>query len=184
MALANVVIKGRVFPYELSGPYIFKSGKKKGQSVESLMFSDRAYLVYLKSVLDSEIGLVSVPNKLHLHLGWILNAGEFVRSSKTCQYCSGEFERRKIQLFSVRWSCGASYGHHYVCCSDGDCKSRIFDEKSSFLPLKFSSLSHFGKGEQKRVGTFFKEIFLGAGRLDPERAFELFFSASQAQIVG
>lgn len=176
-ALAEICINERFYSHELSGPYNFKSGKNEGRSLESLMFSNRSYLTKLKHIRDSKLGSGSYPDKLHLCLAWILNAGEFVQASESCPYCSNE--QRNIKLFSVRWSGGAcSFGRPYVCCEDADCKYRIIEEKSSLLPLKFSSLNHFRNTKQREAGAFFKDIFLGTGRLDPEKAFELFLSAT------
>lgn len=176
-ALVEVCINERHFSYNLESPYHFKTGPKAGSSVEALMFSNISYLAQLKHIRDSKLGATSQPDKLHLHLAWILNAGEFVQASESCPYCSNK--QRNIKLFSVRWSGGAcSFGRPYVCCEDADCKYRIIEEKSSLLPLKFSSLNHFRNTKQREAGAFFKDIFLGTGRLDPEKAFELFLSAT------
>jgi hypothetical protein len=180
MAVVNVVIKGRIFPYELSGPYIFKSGKKVGQSVEALMFADRGYLAYLKNIADKEMAPGSLPNRLHLHLAWVMRAGEFIKSPQECHYCSSNTEYKKIEFFSVRYSSGGcSYNHQFACCSQEECKQKIWEEKSKLFPLKFSSLAYFSNAEQKRLGIFFKDLFLGPGRLDTKKAFELFSSANQ-----
>ena len=179
MALVNVVIKGRTFPYELSGPYMFKSGKKAGQSVEALMFADRGYLVYLKNIADKNMASGSLPNRLHLHLAWVMRAGEFIKSSEDCPYCSYDGERKKVEMFSVRYSYGGcSYGHRFTCCNEDECRYRVLEEKSKLFPLKFSSLAYFSNAEQKRLGAFFKDLFLGPGRLDTKKAFELFSSAN------
>jgi len=179
--LVNVRIKGQMFPYDLSGPYEFKTGKKRGTAAEKLMFLNRSYLVWLKNVLDAGMKIGSKPNKMHLHLGWILNAGEFVKASHICNYCFAEPDKKNIQFFSVRHSHGlCTYGERFTCCDGDSCKFRLLEEKSHLLPLKFSSLSYFRNGEEGRIGKFFKEIFLGREQLDPDEAFQLFLSANTA----
>ena len=179
MALASVVIRGREFAYEPVGPYIFQSGKKKGHSVESLMFADYGFLSYLKSMSDKGLTAGSMPNKLHLHLAWAMRAGEFLQSRQRCPYCSGDGEAERVKYFSVRYSQGdCSYGFSYTCCDKDACKYQLVEERSRIFPLKFSSLAYFSRAEQKRLGVFFKGLLLDSGRLDSQKAFKL-FSASQ-----
>ncbi len=183
MALVNVAIKGQLFSHEVSGPYVFKSGKKAGQSVESLMFSDYGYLAYLKRIADKEMVSGSKPNKLHLRLAWVMRVGEFVKSPENCPYCydkKAEGGYKKVEMFSVRYSYGSSsFGLRFTCCNEDECKYKLLEEKSKLLPLKFSSMAYFSNAEQKRLGAFFKDLLLGPGRLDAQKAFEMFFSAIQ-----
>jgi len=106
-SLVEVLINGRSFSYRLNGSYVFASGKKKGESVEALMFSQRSYLVKLKHIRDTNLTRDSRPDRLHLHLAWILSAGEFVKPLSTCQYCPDDREHNKLGFFSVRYSGGA-----------------------------------------------------------------------------
>ena len=176
MDLANVVIRGRSFLYQPE-IYAFKSGKKKGTTLLSLMFSDPSYLAWQKRILDSEMTTMTSPNRLHLHLAWILSVGESLEAPVLCPYCLGE--KRNIKMFSVRHSSGeCTYGHEFVCCNDVGCKQKLNEERSSLLPLKFSSLRQFRNTEQKRMGKFFKEIFLGTERFDSDKAFRLFLSST------
>ena len=177
MDLANVLINGRNFLYQPE-LYVFKSGKKRGLSLVSIMFSNPSYLVWQKRMLDSQMTPMTVPNKLHLHLSWLLSTGERLQTSCVCPYCQGE--KRSIKWFSVRRSYDGSfsYGFPYVCCDNADCKRQIHEERSSPVPLKFSSLKGFRDSEQKRMGRFFKDIFLGGDRFDSEKAFSLFVSAT------
>ncbi len=178
-ALVEVCINGKHFSYKLEGSYHFKTGPKAGSSVEELMFSNISYLAQLKHIRDSKLGSTSQPDKLHMHLAWILNAGEFVQSQELCPLCADEQER--IKFFSVRISGGdhSFGGLQYVSCGGEVCMYKLLtDEKIHLWPLKFSSLSHFRNNRQKDAGAFFKELLLGKGKLDSQKAFDMFLLAS------
>ncbi len=177
-SLVEVRINDGLYRYEVDGPYNFKSGPKEGSSVEALMFSGISYLRKLKHIRDSKLARGSQPDKLHLHLAWILNAGEFVQSSEICPHCSDE--RRMVKFFSVRVSGGSSaFGFPYICCGREACMYKLLtDEKVHILPLKFSSLSHFRNTKQKEAGAFLKSLLLGSDKLDPKKAFQMFLSST------
>lgn len=178
MAQVNVEIKGRIFPYELFGPHIFKDGENKGLTVESMMFSNRKHLVKLKNIRDHNAKRVSNPDKLHLHLAWILNAGEFVKAPLVCPHCSNEWNN--IKFFSISRRRGAFiYGRRYVSCGEPACVYESLEEDFVPHPLKFSTLEYFSKEKElAKIGDFFREVFLESDKLDPGKAFELFLNAS------
>ncbi|MHB9019653.1 MAG: hypothetical protein ACYC3G_02135 [Minisyncoccota bacterium] len=182
-SLVEVCINGGFYSYKLEGPYSLKSGQKEGSSVEALMFSNISYLHKLKHIRDSKLAKGSQPDRLHLHLAWILEAGEFVQSQELCPHCSDE--QKKIKFFSVRIS-GGDYsfgGAQYVSCGGEACMYKLLtDEKIHLWPLKFSSLGHFRNSKQKDAGAFFKELFLGKERLDSEKAFQMFLSSTSKAI--
>ena len=87
--------------------------------------------------------------------------------------------RNTIKWFALRRDSDGRhcYGLPFVCCDNESCKDEIVTNKyTSLLPFRISSLRGLSHSEQKRMGNFFKEIFLGQGHFDSEKAFQLFLS--------
>ena len=160
-----------------SGPYIFKSGKRIGRSVEAMMFTDYSLINWMR---NKRIAAGGLPDALHRHLNWIFKRDEELQAPNICSFC----QARPVRLFSARGdsSFGYSMGSEYVCCADRDCIAALSkgDPKVRIVPLKFSSTLHFSlRSDQRQVGELLKGIFLpDMGRLNPQRIFELFRSMS------
>lgn len=177
MDLAKVTIKNRSFLYkpELYTVDSQEFGKKSGMF---LLFNKISYIFQQQHIVDSTLKLGSKPNRWHLHIAWLLTVGQTLVASELCPYCPNG-KRNVIKWFATRRDFDGNhcYGLPYVCCDCESCQDQIVtDRKTSLLPFKFSSLRGLSDSEQKRMGNFFKEIFLGKGRFDSEKAYQLFLS--------
>jgi len=152
-------------------PYLFQSGKRAGESLEVLIFKDYSFLRWLHREILKETPVKK--NNLQLHLEWLLERGEEVKTNLLCPICG----QNKVEFFYIRRSDGdISLGTSYTSCN------QCIDEAEAMglniiperYPLKFSSLSHFRRGERKMVSKLFQQVFLPPGRLTKERAFKLF----------
>ncbi len=158
--------------------YVFQSGKRTGQTPVVLMFQDYGILRWMLSrVRKEEAG--SFKNDLHLHLEWLINAGEEVEPTQNCPIC----KERKVRSFAVRWGHAGDFSidRDYTFCEKEECKQEIqafsYDQGLTFLPFKFSSLLQFRKGgDRKRIVNLLKWAFGIEGRITRERAFHFFLN--------
>lgn len=155
--------------------YVIQSGKKKGKSVEQLMFSDYGWLMYMKGVLNKKSA--SAKNTLHKHIDWVLAQSKSRVPKMLCPQCN----KKPVAYFSYLGfeQFGYSMSATYTCCNDDKCRSRLaaqgIEKMPTFLPIAFSSIAHFtNKQDQKRVAEILKQCFNLPKRLTKEVLFTFF----------
>lgn len=162
-------------------PYIIQSGKREGKSLEGLMFADYEYLAWQLGMLNQNIGWGYSRNKknnFHLHLEWLLKQGETRQSPKLCPVC----RKNTIKFFSKLDGSGGGFsiGDDYTCCEDKECQNEIkamaFEKFTDILPLKFSVLKGFSKGDSRYIGDYFRIFFTLPEHLSSQQAFQFFQS--------
>lgn len=139
------------------------------------MFSDYPWLRFMLDRLDETNS--PNPNRLHRHLGWLLEQGETRQPKMICHFCN----ERPVSYFSIYQSYGGgiSIGLHYTCCDEKRCR-RELDSLAAGTPIelheiKFSSILHLKlKADQKALAKMFRDIFGLPGRLSAEAAFDFF----------
>ncbi len=149
--------------YIPSAPYVIKNGKRKGLSLEKLMFSDYRFLLLMQRVLDKkkEVNPFSHQNEFEQHLRWILTKGENRTAVKVCPQC----KERHVRFFSAEISEGElSIGVNYTSCGEEEClqKLKSLSLKGHLLifPFKFSSMAYFAMNrERKEIADLFKIAF-------------------------
>jgi hypothetical protein len=168
--------------YKPTEPYIIQSGKKQGQSVEQLMFTDYGWLTYMASKFDKMAP--QKKNRLHKHIEWVLTKGEKCTPQMICPQC----DQRSVAYFSVLGSrrTGYSMSCIYTCCNDTICKkqliSRGIEKTPTLLPLKFSSIKRFSlKHDQRQVVALFKKCFNLPRRLTKNVIFDFFASQNRTR---
>ena len=174
----SINANGRAFimidAYEPQGPYVIKSGKKKGTYVEKLIFDDPGWLISKRNRLIRE---ARQNDDLYKHLEWIFVQGETRRISRICPQCF----QRTISYFSFKGSKsrGYSIGCLFTCCHDTACRTQLVlkgtGKKPTLLPVKLSSLHHFMlKKDKIRVAEVFRECFNLSKDASAEEIFNLF----------
>lgn len=168
--------------YRPTDPYIIQSGKKQGQSVEKLMFTDYGWLVFIAKKFDKMAS--QKKNRLHKHIEWILVQGEKCATRTICPQC----DQRPVAYFSVLGSrrTGYSISNLHTCCTDIACKKKLvaqdIGKKPELMPLKFSSIRRFAlKNDQKRVAKILKECFGLPRQLTKKILFDFFATQNRAQ---
>ncbi len=162
--------------YIPNGPYVFKSGKRKDQVLEILMFHDYSFVSWLYKRIKKEFG-GNRKNQLHLHLDWLILQGENRKTIAYCPVC----RKNNLEYFFVRNSFeGSSIGIQYSSCKNQDCINEIIEMGKeihpSRYPFKFSSMAGFRRKEERKiVSEMFKKAFLPPGKLSRQKAFNLFF---------
>lgn len=172
-----VLVPETLVGYKPTGPYAFQSGKRVGQALELLMFTDYHWLKWMLDKLEEESK--AKKNRLHLHLEWLLRQGETIQPKMTCPQC-GE---RPVVFFSVAYSLlGSDFavGTEHTYCEE--CRKSV---DTSFKPIDlfsfhFSTLGlkefRYGYSRDQIVGLF-KKVYGLPKPLTRERAFEFFSSA-------
>lgn len=186
MDLTKLYIRGKSFLYKRE-IYVVKSSEKEENNKSGLylLFNRANFIFKEKHKCDAKVIKGSKPNRWHLHLTWLLTVGELLKTTEFCPYCpSGK--RNIIKWFALRPDAEGRhrYGLPFVCCDCESCMREIdTDFKTILLPFKISSLRDLSESNQKRMGNFFKEIFLGKGRFDSKKAFELFLSHTPGPLI-
>ncbi len=163
--------------YNPDGPYVFQTGKRKGVSVESLMFNDYGFILFLLSKIRKEKKGEGEKNKLERHLEWIIARGEDRETEALCPQC----KERRVRYFSVVYSFNDfSAAPYYTCCDNRRCIERLEGmamKSVSFFPFKFSVLKRFrSKADKKRISSIFKWAFGLEPPLRKEKLFKFFSS--------
>ncbi len=158
--------------YKPNGPYTFQSGKRKGRTLELLMFEDYQFLSWFYSQkVKSDNGN---KNGLEKHLEWLLKRGEDRTPKMICPHC----KKRSIAYFSVLLSGNDfSINPYYTCCEDctDELVSMAAGKTPSLLPIKFSSLLFFRKkGDRRRVAKMFRILFQTPNKMGRNKAFHFF----------
>lgn len=169
--------------YEPSEPYEFKSGKRKGEVLELMMFNGNySFLDWMLKKREEECEDQNNKDRLHRHLEWLLSKGENREPQMICPQCGEE----KVKFFSTRWSnfkSDFSIGARNTCCSKRRCKEKLTEGFSQIelKPFKFSVMKKeegfHRKVDQRRVGDLFRKVFNLSTRPDPltrEMAFDFF----------
>ena len=160
--------------YNPSSPYVFKGGKRKGVVLESLMFKDYGFLLYLLAKIRKEKKSEG-KNELERHLEWVLARGEDRKPKALCPQCG----KKRVEYFSVAYShFDFSVGPHYTCCDSPDCAEKVKGmamKRVALDPFRFSVMKNFrSKTDQKRIGNLFKWAFGLEGQLRREKLFSFF----------
>jgi hypothetical protein len=166
-------------PYNPTGPYVFKNGKRKGEVLELLMFKDYSFLRWLLYQINSEAHRQK--NQLHQHLEWLIGQGENRPwPVQMCRHCG----QRPITKFSILGTeeFGYSMGLSYACCSDLTCMEKLQGEAAGksviYLSPCFSNIRFFRHKSDQRLFTQLLRSFYGLpDRLTRQRAFEFFKGA-------
>lgn len=165
--------------YQPTEPYVIKSGKRKGKSLEVLMFNDYSFLRWHLSKIRKERKGNQPMNEYQRHLEWLMIQGESRQPEMVCPICG----TRKVKYFSVRYSKGTkrfSIGLNYTVCDRKKCqemlKGAAFGNPIQLLKPKFSNITKISRlrCEQKRITNLYREIFNLQGRLTKKKAFEFF----------
>jgi len=162
--------------YRPDGPYTIQSGKRKGKSLETLMFQEYGFVKFMYVLLKEKTEEGTEKNELHRHLEWLLQKGEDREAKKYCPFC----KERKAKYFSVRFT-GNDFAlsSQYICCESHACFSKIIglsgDKRPIIYPFKFSVLERFKrKADEKRVIKLLKDVFLLPEKIGKENAFKFF----------
>ena len=161
--------------YSPSAPYVFKTGKHKGQTLEVLMFKDYAFLVWLLRKLDKDNKHKKTKkNMLHLHLEWLLKRGEDRIAKMLCPQCSEE----PVVYFSViRTGSDCLISHIYTSCEKEECIEKLYSMSLGnvvyLYPFRFSVMMEFSSRNREQVTKLFKTVF-DISRLTPQIAFDFF----------
>ncbi len=184
------------FPHEGSGdladdvesyhpkrPYIFRSGKMKGLSLEKLLFLDYDYLHSLKERLEKERDCATIKGRtpMEIHLEWVLDRAEKVETKMECPHCK-EWKVKYFLLYSDRRG-KKEVSPYYTSCEKEGCLeelrhlfSKVIDSKGKgeLLPFRFSVLKNFTRKEEKRkVRNLFKRTFGLPKQARKEHIFDL-----------
>lgn len=167
-----------------AGPYVIQSGKRKGKSVEVMMFTDYPFLAWwLKKMEKEYVAGASNKNRAHRHVEWLLEQGENRMTVAICPQC----RQVQVECFSVVHSASGemSFGPCWTSCNSSACRhaleSEAIGKPIEFFPFKFSvmGIKKFSQVYyQSALGILFRKVFglpCGNGRvLTPRRAFEFF----------
>lgn len=158
------------------GPYVFKSGDRKGRSLECLMFSDYPFLNwYYDAHFSASSGN---KNELHRHLEWILARGNDRIPKILCPQC-GIRQVRKYSVVNLGFNNEISVGYKYTSCNHQDCidtllSSELF-QQIALYSFKFKYLLKFkAPSNLKKVVELYKTVFLLPSRISGKIAFEFF----------
>ncbi|MBU4348352.1 hypothetical protein KJ671_02550 [Patescibacteria group bacterium] len=154
--------------YIPSGPYIFKTGKRKGKSLEELMFENYSWLDYMLKNMNSNLKEFSKLNSFHLHLRWLMARGEDRVSTQSCFCCLS----KRVEFFAYSYR----EKKYFTACEDVICRGKIL-AKANSRPLKFSSILEFSYPSRLFIAKFLREMFLPCcKKLTADELFK-FFSA-------
>lgn len=157
-----------------SAPYKIGQGKRIGDFLELMMFTDYAFLVWwLKQLNKWSRGS---KNDLHLHLEWLIRRGEKVMPSMLCPWC----KERPVRFFFVHRipNGDCSISPLFVSCDNPDCFAKPQGQAFRF---RFSSMKVFRrKINRNQLAKLFRIAFRLPQRLTPRAAFD-FFADSTSQ---
>ena len=157
--------------YVPTGPYFFKSGIRKGVSLEEMMFKDYFWLACMRNKMNAGLKSGSKMNAMHMHLLWLLDRGEDRVSPVICPYCN----EKHISFFAYSYK----EGKYYTCCDSWyTCVGQVLAKAERF-PLQFSSITRLSWSSRKYASAFLKSVFL-PGSKDPtaQQLFEFFRAPS------
>lgn len=121
-------------------PYIFRSGKYQGQSVEEIIFKDPAHIA--KLLYHKEQGTMT-DSALSRHLDFISKTPD---TKLKCPICKNKSVKYFLFLNSEDIS------KDLICCEDPSCQSHLLINHPNdyLLPMKLSSLMSFRKKTLKK----------------------------------
>lgn len=174
----------KVEKYEPKKPYILKSGKRKGRSLEQLMFQEPWYVQNLFRMIQKKKKKGSVPNELEKHLNWLRERASNLLTEKIIFDCPQCNRNRKVKFFGIVTTAdGLDFmvSPALTACEKAECRSKL---KQRYFPstkvrvyrLKWSSIFIFRTKEgQRRVVRLFKFLLGFRDRkLSQDKAFEIF----------
>lgn len=150
-------------------PYIFQSGKRKGVSLEVLMFRDYSFLIWFFKKLNQNKS--QTKNRLHTHLEWLIKKGESRATKVICPIC---YKKNISMFFVAHHRDGIIPGIQLFSCNNDSCIQKIKHNNLSNYPLKFSTFLRFKGRDRKIIEKMFKKVFLGGDKVSKEKAFSLF----------
>jgi hypothetical protein len=146
-------------------PYVFQSGKYKGQTVEEIIFRDPSFIAKLLSYRKNDrVG----NNSLYEHLDLMM--GKFPETKMWCPVC----KQRKIKYFLFLNS--EDIYQTLVCCDNIDCKDhlRINHPNDYVLPLKLSSLLSFPQTRLRKSFISLLKKAIALKKIEPEKINAIF----------
>jgi len=151
------------FVYEK--PYVFKTGKHKGQLLEDLFFKELSFIIYLNSKKGSF--------SFHLweHLAFLLANSKKLEVKKICPIC----QTNKVKFFYLLPK--SVMAEKYTCCDNPTCRtamrSRYHIERE--FRIDFESLVNLPrKGLMDHAGRLFKVIYGLPRELKSDTTFNFF----------
>ncbi len=157
--------------YNPVGPYIIKSGKRKGKSLEGLMFREPSFLSRQLRRIDEKSRENRKKNQMELHLEWLRERGENRQAQRPCPQCG----KRPVRYFSVRYSVGGGFSASpaYTACEK--CVQEIENYNTRIYPFRFSVIRSFSvKADQKIIADIFVWAFNLKSPLRKEALFKFF----------
>ena len=155
-----------------SAPYIIRSGKKTGKSLENMMFTDYPWVDYMFKRLEST--QAANPNLFHRHLKWLMVQGENRIPTMSCPICNNS-------PVAYMWMAYESYGMeaHWqmTCCRQLACIENLRERTEGRGEIVVPRFSLFlGKREDSRstILRVFKDIFELPSRITQGVAFDFF----------
>ena len=174
--------------YRPTGPLIIQSGPDEGKSLEQLMISKYAKVLWLLKKRNEgwERGGRKNKDRFHLHLEWLIKRGDDRIPIYPCPHCPKE-NPRPIRRFSVihdHRTDQISVGLFYSACDNDACKKKVDDQaiknNNSWHPFKFSVLARFSKGNQTLLTrTVLRPGFAIDKRMTKQDLFEFFAAENQ-----
>lgn len=156
------------------GPYQFKSGRHRGEYVESFIFKNSAYLFRVKN-RDHYAG-----DKLDVHLRFIFEAGQKLETKMLCPFCKVNTVKCFVILNSAKLLPGLT------CCESSECKNKLksLHPNCELIRFNFQALRIFQKISLRRQAErLFKKAYGLSGKLTPELIFETLKKALRLEIV-
>jgi hypothetical protein len=161
--------------YLPGGPYVIQSGKRKGKSMELLMFHDYPFLDWWIGHMNKETR--GSKSRLHQHLEWLMARGEDRKTRKTCPQCG----KSPVEFFSSLGNDQFGYSIYpiYTCCGRTLCRLNLLSQAAGasplFYPVKFSSIMNYRKKfDQEMVVKLLRAVYGLPSRLTAKIAFEFF----------
>jgi hypothetical protein len=160
----------RTTAYDPPEPYILKSGRSKGKSLEELMFKNYSLLAFLFAKCRENQEYTN----MCFHLSWLIQRGENRIAKAICPHCG----IRPVQFFSVIHDAGGRGDFAIIqeAMACGDCEEILKERFSqNILPFRFSTLGRFKRpGDYRRIKELFESVFGVSRLIKKEEAFEFF----------
>lgn len=156
--------------YVPTGPYIFQSGKRRGECLELLMFSDYGLVIWFYNLLNRK-GHYN-QNSLHEHLNWLIPRGKDRRATMICPQCGNN----EVKFYSIIGENAHTTRLDFTSCEKISCQDGLRQHRlTRILPINFPSLLAFPeKSDRKFVAEMFKQIFGLPKILRRDAAYEFF----------
>lgn len=155
-----------------SAPYVIKSGKKAGESLEHMMFTDYPWMDYMFRRLEST--QAANPNLFHRQLKWLMGRGENRIPTMPCPICN-------ISPVAYMWMAFESYGmeaHWQMsCCRQLGCIQDLRERtegRGEIVVPKFSLFLRKREDSRATILRVFRDIFGLPPRITQQVAFEFF----------